>query len=318
MRGRRITSNRVAACASALLAASAILAALAAAAQADRREPGSRSPMLTTARRRTSASREVRTARSTCSGQDRTERRTRRSSTRRSRPPARSEHRSRSSRAGRGAAPAAASAPDGSIHVLVSGQKVASNTDLFAGLNEAVGPGSWTLGSKAFGRFQLTVASAAQITTAALRSGQLVSAWRSANTLLFQSGVDPGTQPTDITPTGLADDPVIAVDQGSGEAFVAYEHVASGQAFVRRVLPSVGAPQPLSPGRLAGPQLAARAGGGVYTAYSDGALVRIARLGGQPKPVPVPSRAPASRRPGSLPDRTGGSGSSTATPSKRT
>lgn len=185
--------------------------------------------------------------------------------------------------------PAAATAPDGSIHVLISGQKVASTADAFSGLNEAVGPGSWRLGPRAFGHSQLTVASAAQVATAALRNGQLVSAWRTANSLLFQSGVDPAAQPVDITPPGLADDTVIAVDQANGDAYVAYEHVASRQAFYRRVLPSLAAPQPLSQGKLPGPQLAARAGGGVYSAYAPGgSRVVLVRLGGKPRAVPVP------------------------------
>jgi hypothetical protein len=185
--------------------------------------------------------------------------------------------------------PAAATAPDGSIHVLISGQKVVSTADPFSGLNEAVGPGSWRLGPRAFGHYQLTVASAAQVATATLRNGQLVSAWRSANALLFQAGVDPATQPVDITPPGLADDTVIAVDQASGDAYVAYEHVASRQAFYRRVLPSLAAPQRLSQGKIPGPQLAARAGGGVYSAYAPGGnRVVLVRLGGQPRAVPVP------------------------------
>ena len=185
--------------------------------------------------------------------------------------------------------PAAATAPDGSVHVLISGQKTESGDDPFAGLNEAVGPGSWKLGSQAFGRFQLTVASAAQVAAGVLPSGQLVSAWRSADALLFQAGTDPSTQPVDITPAGHGDDPVLAVDRKSGEAYVAYEHVASGKAFFRRLLPSLGPPQPLSPGRLPGPELAARTTGGVYSAFTpDGARVWLERLGGRPRQVPVP------------------------------
>ena len=185
--------------------------------------------------------------------------------------------------------PAAATAPDGSIHALISGQRASSDSDPFSGLNEAVGPGSWNLGPQAFGKYQLTVASAAQVATATLRTGRLVSVWRNATSLLFQSGVDPTTQPVDITPPGHADNAVIAADQSSGDVVVAYEHVDSGKAFFRRVLPSLDAPQPLSQGRLANPELAARAGGGVYTAYtSDGARVLLLRFGGRSRQVPVP------------------------------
>jgi hypothetical protein len=41
--------------------------------------------------------------------------------------------------------------------------------------------------------------------------------------------------------------------------------------------------------RLDGPTIAARAGGGIYTAYTpDGVKVWLMRFGSQPKPVPVP------------------------------
>jgi hypothetical protein len=59
--------------------------------------------------------------------------------------------------------PAAVAAPDGSIHALISGQKVNSNSDPYAGLNEAVGPGPWKLGARAFGRFSITVPSNADV-----------------------------------------------------------------------------------------------------------------------------------------------------------
>lgn len=185
--------------------------------------------------------------------------------------------------------PAAAAAPDGSIHVVISGQKVNSNTDPYAGLNEAVGPGSWSLGAHAFGVFQLTVPSNADVGTAVLKSGQLVSVWRSATTLLFQAGVDPSTQPQNITPPGLAESPAIAVDQGSGDAVVAYRNASSGATFFRRVLTSLGAPQTMPQAKALAPSIAARGGGGVYSAYTpDGTRVWLLRFGGQPRPVPVP------------------------------
>jgi hypothetical protein len=185
--------------------------------------------------------------------------------------------------------PAAVTAPDGSIHVLISGQKVLANTDPYAGLNEAIGPGSWTLGAHAFGAYQITVPSSADVGAAMLKSGQLVSVWRSATTLLVQAGVDPSTQPQNITPPGLGEGPVIAVDQRSGDAVVAYRHVVDGADFFRRVLPSLGAPQAMPAAKVNAPTIAARVGGGVFSAYAvDGTQVRLLRFGGQAKPVPVP------------------------------
>jgi hypothetical protein len=188
--------------------------------------------------------------------------------------------------------PAAATARDGSIHVLVSGQKVPSPTDPWSGLNEVVGPGSWRLGPHAFGTFQLSVASAADVSTAVLPSGELVSAWRSATSLLFQKGVDPEVPPQNITPTGLAESPAIAVDTRSGEAVVAYRHVATGTDFFRRVLPTLGPPQAMPGAKSMGPSIAARIGGGIYSAYTpDGVGVRLLRFGGKPLAVPVPKGA---------------------------
>lgn len=185
--------------------------------------------------------------------------------------------------------PAAAVGADGSIHVLISGQKVPSNTDPNSGLNEAVGPGSWRLGAHAFGTFQLTVASSADVSTAMLKSGQLVSAWRSATTMLVQAGVDPSAQPQNITPPGLAEAPAIAVDQGSGDAVVAYRAVANGDNVFRRVAPSLGTPETMPGAKTQAPTIAARAGGGVFTAYSpDGARVVLLRFGGKAQTVPVP------------------------------
>ena len=185
--------------------------------------------------------------------------------------------------------PTAVTASDGSIHVVFSGQKVSSNTDPNAGLNEAVGPGSWKLGAHAFGNYSVTVASNADVRVAVLKSGQLVSVWESAATLLFQTGVDPSTQPRDITPSGLASNPVIAVDQSNGDAVVAYHGVNSGSNFFRRILPTVDALQAMPQAKGDAPSIAARAGGGVYSAYTpDGTTVWLLRFGGQPRSVPVP------------------------------
>jgi hypothetical protein len=184
--------------------------------------------------------------------------------------------------------PAAVAAPDGSIHAVISGQKVLAASDPYAGLNEAVGPGSWRLGSHAFGTYQITVPSNADVGAAWLKSGQLATVWRSAIPLLFQTGVDPSTQPRDITPPGLAESPVIAVDQQSGDAIIAYRNASNGGGFFRRLLPSLGAPQAMPDEKSGAPSIAARAGGGVYSAYAvGGTKVRLLRFGGPAKAVPV-------------------------------
>jgi len=189
--------------------------------------------------------------------------------------------------------PAAVTAPDGSIHVVVSGQKVLSNTDPNSGLNEVVGPGSWQLGAHAFGNFSISVASNANVRTAVLENGQLATVWTTAAKMLFQTGVDPATPPQEITPQGdTIGAAEIAVDQGSGDAIVAYHGVSSGGDYLRRVLPSLGPAQTIPQDKEDPPPIAARGGGGVFTAYTpDGASVRLVRFGGKPRAVPVPKGA---------------------------
>lgn len=189
-------------------------------------------------------------------------------------------------------APTAAAAPDGSIHAVISGQRVPLNTDPYSGLNDAVGPGSWSLGTHAFGNSPITVSSNADVRSAFLQSGQLVSVWRSATSMLFQVGVDPSTQPQNITPPGLGEWPVIAVDRASGDTVIAYRGVASGENFFRRILPTLDAPQAMPQAKAQGPSIAARSAGGIYSAYTpDGAGVSLLRFGGQPQAVPVPKGA---------------------------
>ncbi len=137
--------------------------------------------------------------------------------------------------------PTAAAASNGSIHAIVSGQRVGGQNDPYDGLNEVVGPGTWKLGPKAFGTRSLTVASNADVHSAFLKNGQLLSVWQSAAALLFQVGVDPATTPTDITPKGLGVNPVLAVDDKTGEAIVGYHGVTNGQNVFRRIQPSLGA-----------------------------------------------------------------------------
>jgi hypothetical protein len=186
--------------------------------------------------------------------------------------------------------PAAVTVPDGSIHAVVSGQKVNSNTDPNSGLNEVVGPRAWKVGAHAFGSSSITEASNADVRTAVLKSGQLISVWRSAASMLFQTGVDSSTQPHDITPQhdpGI--DPVVAVDQQTGDAIIAYSGVSSGSVFFRRILPTLDAPRTMPQAKEGGPTVAARSGGGVFTAYTpDESKVWLLEFGGQPKAVPVP------------------------------
>jgi hypothetical protein len=190
--------------------------------------------------------------------------------------------------------PTAATGPDGSIHVVDSADKANSNTDPNSGLNEFVGPGSWTIPAQAFGNgASIAEADNADVRMAILKSGQLASVWLTAAKLFLQVGVDPGTPPQDITPDGLGSNPVIAVDEASGDAVIAYKGVKDGTQFFRRVQPSLGPPVAIpQTQKIEGVQIAARAGGGVYTAYTpDFAKVWLVRFGGQPRAVPVPKGA---------------------------
>ena len=184
--------------------------------------------------------------------------------------------------------PTAATASDGSIHAIVSGAKVGGQNDPTEGLNEVVGPGSWKLGARAFGNVSITVASSADVHTAFLKSGQLISVWQTAAALLFQVGVDPATTPQNITPPNLAVNPVIAVDEGNGAAVIAYHGVNDGQNYFRQIAPSVGSPKAIPGSKGDGPTIAARSAGGVFTAYFDGARVMLQQYGGKARTVPVP------------------------------
>jgi hypothetical protein len=188
--------------------------------------------------------------------------------------------------------PAAATAPDGSVHAVVSGAKTGGSNDPYDGLNDIAGPGNWKPGPHAFGHFQITEASNADVRSAFLKNGQLVSVWGSAASMLFQAGTDPNTAPQNLTPKELATSPVIAVDQGSGQAVIAYHGVNTGHDYFQRVLPSVGPSELFPSTKLDSPQIAGRIGGGVYTAYTpDGVKVWLLRFGSRQKTVPVPKGA---------------------------
>ena len=190
--------------------------------------------------------------------------------------------------------PAAVALPDGSVHALISGQKTNSTTDPNAGINEVVGPGGWQLGARAFGSAPITDPSNADVRTAVLKSGQLVTVWKSAASMLFQSGVEPSTQPDDISvPKDAGVNVVIAVDAANGSAVIAYKGVTTGNSFFRRILPALAAPSVTPGSKVEGPSIASRAGGGVYAAYVVGGAVRLLRFGGKAIPVPVPKGARA-------------------------
>lgn len=57
------------------------------------------------------------------------------------------------------------------------------------------------------------------------------------------------------------ENPVIAVDQGSGAAVIGYRNASSGAHFFRRILPSLGAPQVMPQAKTDALSIAARAGG---------------------------------------------------------
>jgi hypothetical protein len=187
--------------------------------------------------------------------------------------------------------PDAVTAPDGSIHTIVSGARVGTIGDPTSGLNDIVGPGSWQLPAQAFGNASVTEASNTDPRTAALRNGQLVTVWTTGLSFLFAVGSDPATPPQQLSPLGA--NGVIAVDQGSGDAIIAYKAVQDGQQYFRRVVPSVDPPVQIPQAQKdEGVQIAARAGGGVYTAYTpDFVKVWLVRFGGKPTAVPEPKGA---------------------------
>src|SRR5262245_25683330 len=131
--------------------------------------------------------------------------------------------------------PTAATAGDGSIHAIVSGSKVGTQSDPTNGLNEVVGPETWKIGPKAFGNASITVASNADVHTAFLKNGQLISVWQTAASLLFEIGTDSAVPPKDITPPNLAVNPVLAVDAATGHAVIAYQGVKDGQNYFREI-----------------------------------------------------------------------------------
>ena len=189
--------------------------------------------------------------------------------------------------------PTAATAADGSIHAIVSGSKVGTQNDPTNGLNEVVGPGTWKVGARAFGNASITVASNADVHTAFLKSGQLISVWQTAASLLFETGTDAAVPPQVITPQGLAVNPVIAVDQKSGEAVIAYNNVKEDTVYFRRLAPTLGTPHAIPRNKTDGPTIAARSTGGIFTAYVDRTRAVLLQYGGKARNVPMPKGARA-------------------------
>ncbi len=192
--------------------------------------------------------------------------------------------------------PAAAVAPDGSVLAIVSGARTDSPQDPTVGLNAFTGPGTWKLGAHAFGCCN---AANADVGAAVLSDGQPVTVWVSASRLHLQVGVDPATQPPDITPPGFASNPSVVVDQRSGDAVIAYHGAGGGGHggdYFRRVVPSLGPPKPIGAGNVDVPMIAARAGGGVYGAViqiPNWTKVWLVRYGGAARAVPLPKGAQA-------------------------
>ncbi len=85
---------------------------------------------------------------------------------------------------------------------------------------------------------------------------------------------------------------MIARDTATGRAEIAWTALLAGEktaSFYRAVVPALGGPARLPESADQYPVMAARVGGGVYSAYSpDGTKVVLTKLGKAPKAVPLP------------------------------
>lgn len=131
------------------------------------------------------------------------------------------------------------------------------------------------------------------------KGGTPIFAWSAGANTYFHVGTNPSEKDVVIGPAPLCCyyNPEVAVDQASGNAFVAYFSLVAKRAgiFVRQILPSLGpprlAPRAVAPGGFIAPDhrtpLVARAGGGVYLAYCSGypscTQVLLWRIGGAPR-----------------------------------
>lgn len=179
---------------------------------------------------------------------------------------------------------------DGAVHAFWSGSKTSALTDPTRGLNTATGPGSWRVAPSA-------IATAGQIQEEQVRvtevNGAPLFVWPAGPLLYLASGTNPSVKPQLITVPGqTAYAPVIAPDAPNGGAEVAWGALLGGgktAGYYRVVAPALGPPARLPASQDQYPVIAARAGGGVYAAYSpDGKRVVLTKLGGAPEAVPVP------------------------------
>ena len=126
--------------------------------------------------------------------------------------------------------------------------------------------------------------------------GAPVLVWPKGPVLYLGGGTNPSVKPHVITVPGqIAYAPVIARNATNGGAEIAWGALLAGGTTAgsyRSVAPVLGSPArlPGSPDQY--PVIAARTGGGVYSAYSpNGTRVVLTKLGGASRPVPVPAGA---------------------------
>jgi hypothetical protein len=182
---------------------------------------------------------------------------------------------------------------DGAVHAFWSGSKTASTTDPTTGLDTATGPGNWKVTPSA-------IATGGDIQEEQVRvtevKGAPVFVWPQGPSLYLGGGISPSVKPQVITVPGqIAYAPVIAPNASNGGAEIAWGALLAGgktDGSYRSVAPVLGPPARLPGSQDQYPVIAARTGGGVYSAYSpDGTRVVLTKLGGPPRPVPVPAGA---------------------------
>lgn len=176
-------------------------------------------------------------------------------------------------------APDAVVTPDGRVHVLVGGAKTGALGDATAGINDIVGPESWTFPAAAFGNAPgASSAGNAEPRAAVLPGGQIVSVWQTGLDDFAQTGTDPVASPQSIRVDATFASPDVAVDRATGQAVAIFnDHNAY---TYRTVAPTLGPPvridNPPFPGEL--PALSARIGGGLFTTLIAPSFDRVKLL----------------------------------------